>query len=699
MEFQGFQNILPASVVFIVIIGLIALSWFSYRKTRTLPVPAKTGLIALRAAALIILFLLLMNPYFYSSSEIEIKPRIAVFLDNSESVSIQKGEYQGRDSYEALLNELDFQNRNTFDFDYYSIGTESKETAPDSLSLDEPQTNLSAATDKILELEDGVKAGIMITDGIITYGKDPSFAVSTSSYPVYTIGIGDTSNVRDISVSNILTNATGYTNTNQVIEAELSQSGFNGRTVAVSLMSGDEVLQEQNISFDTDNQVKTAEFELELQEPGLKQFKIRVSPLDEEWTEANNQNTFSINVLDSKVRILHVAFKVHPDVRMLRSVISEDANNELTTLTWLGGNNFVESLPSETDFNLIIIHGVPESSISGFTLLDDISETPTILMSLGDYRQSPLEAINQARIIEPISNRNVQITLNQLMDGDQQPIMELPSYNPADLPTLYGPLRSSNREPQSENLYSSNFQNVDTESPVISVLEQGNIRRAHVNAWGWYRLYQSPVENQRQLAVDLFSNIVSWTSSDPDNRNLQISPARQSFTTSERPSINASLQNESGAPESDAIIEVQINSENGNSRSFNMNNEGNGNYSLELPNLSEGLYTFDAAARRGNREIDQQSGEFIVSNASTELTNINRNDKLLQSIADNTGASSFTYNNIDAFWDSLRVNNVFEAQTEVIENYQFPVRSIPWFVVVLLLLGTEWLLRKYYSLP
>src|SRR5690554_8237732 len=85
---------------------------------------AKIGLAALRASAFVILFFLLMNPFFYSSTEVEIESRVAVFLDNSESIGITKGEYAGLESYHQLLNELGFESLNEIQFQYYSIGEE-----------------------------------------------------------------------------------------------------------------------------------------------------------------------------------------------------------------------------------------------------------------------------------------------------------------------------------------------------------------------------------------------------------------------------------------------------------------------------------------------------------------------------------------------------------------------------------------------
>ncbi|MEQ8525530.1 hypothetical protein [Gracilimonas sp.] len=698
MDFQGFQHILPPAIIIILIIGLLALSWASYRKFSSIPSFGKWTLVALRSSALVVVLLLLLNPYFYSSRTVDLKPTIAVFLDNSESIDISKGDYEGLDSYIRLLNSLNFNSISEAEFRFYSIGESISEFIPDSLNAVESQTNLAEPVKSILEMEEQVQAAIIISDGIITFGRNPSINASNSSIPLYTIAVGDTSRVKDVSISNVLTNTTGYTNTNHIIEAEISQSGFASNNVNVSLIANEEVLQQQQITFDTDNQVKKAQFELELTEEGLKQFEIQATPLPDEWTNSNNSRLFSIDILDSKVKILHVAFQIHPDVKSIRSIIREDENNDLTTLTWLGGNRFVEELPDENEFNLIIVHGMP-GSVQDFSFLNPIVDTPTIFFELGSRSGIGFNELGTLELINTQANRVAPVRLNQLLEQDQQPILELPEVNLNEVPPLYSGLRSQLSDLQSTTLYSINYDGINTESPAVAIIEQGNLRRSHVLPWGWYKWIQSSNPLEREYAGTFIANLVSWTASDPDNRKLRISPAKKTFSTAEAPIINASLRNERGDPESDGIIEVEVSSDEGSPRSFNMENVGNGNYTLTLPRLSEGLYSYQAAARKGEREIETKSGEFLISNSSSELTNTIRDDALLKSISTNSGGSFFTYQNAESLWDSLKTANVLQSSTQTIEKYSFPVRSFYWFALVLLLLGSEWLLRKYYSLP
>ncbi len=697
MDFQGFQHIVSPALVIVIAILLLTLAWASYRKFESIPALSRGVLMALRGSAFVLILLLLLNPYFYSSKQVERKPGLAVFLDNSESVGIQKGDYQGLESYNQLLETLDFANQTRADVSFYSMGERIADIHPDSIMATENQTNLSQPVTSVLEMKEEVQAAVIISDGIITYGRNPAVDASGSVIPIYTIAIGDTSTVRDISVANVLTNSTGYTNTKHAIEAELSQSGYANNTVTVSLKAEGETLQSKQITFDTDRQIKKVQFELEATETGLKQYEITAEPLPGEWTEENNIYRFPIDILDSKVKILHIAFEIHPDVKAVRSVIRHDENNELTTLTWLGNNRFIEDLPDNPDPNLIIIHGAPPESIPP-VLLNLMSSTPTLFFELSPRSGRGLSEAG-IELITPKSNQVAKVNLEQLANEEEQPVMELPPLNLLELPTLYGPLRAELSELSGTALYATIFDGLNTDAPALAVTEQGNMRRGHVLPWGWFRLLRNPNPSQQNYTNQLFTNLISWTASDPDNRKLRVTPSKKTFTTAEAPTLNGSLRNERDEPENDGIIEIEMKSDGEPVRTFNMRNAGNGNYQLSFPRLSEGMYHYEATARKGNRVIETQSGEFMVSNSSSELTNTVRNDDLLRSIATNSGGNFFEYQNADALWDSLQSAQLLNSRTERVENYSFPVRSLFWFALVLLLLGTEWMLRKYYSLP
>lgn len=694
MEFQGFQNSIPVFVTLIVATLICVLSWFSYKKYSSISLAWKLSLSALRAVSLIVLLLLFLNPFFKTIDEIIVNPKIAVLLDGSESTAIQKGEYNGLESYQNVIANLrDAPNYTNLEFFYF--GETIQGIDPDEFSVIYPLTNIFNAVETITTSDEDFSSVILISDGIITSGKNPVLIARSSPIPIHTIAIGDTTKVKDISIQNISTNGTGFTNTVHKVLVEISQFGFHNRSVAVNLKSDDQILDSKSLSLSNDKEIYELYFEMELTEPGLKQFEIEINSGLEEWSSENNSAFFSIDVLDSKKKILHIASSVHPDVKALRSILMSDENIELSTYTSLGSIPGIKNINESNEYDLIIFHGNPSEKIFTELGLND-EETSTLFILLPDR-----ESITSSENFNIIGNDspnifNVQIEISS--QGSDHPILDLEESNLNNFAPVQSSINAYNEYPEASLLLTSRYQNISTNSPILSTLEQGNVRKSHLNASGWYKLYLSPNNTERAFITQLITNLVDWTSSNPDNRLLKVKPLKNAFNSGEFSMINASLINETGDIESNAVIEFTLKSDS-YAANFTMDNLGNGNYQLGIPNLMEGNYTFLATARKGNREIDTENGEFLVSQSSIELANTVRNDEILNNISTGSGGSFFDFKSLKEFWENSEIISNLNTKTEIKETYLYPVRSIFWFLIVITLLGSEWLIRKKFALP
>lgn len=701
MDFQGFQNTIPTLVIILICIALILISWFSYKKLKSISPLMRSLLITLRASALLIILLLFLNPYFFSSESVPKNPRLLFLLDDSESMSINKGNYEGVDTYQEVISELNLTDNSGLDIEYFTIGSESRQiSGPDSLRFLDTETNFTKAVSQIQELEDEFDAAVLISDGIITFGRNPSIQASNLSIPMYTIGLGDTSQVKDITISNLVSNPVGYTDTRHPVSVDISQNGFSAESVSVTLFdSGGNVLETKQVEFNSDNEIQTIDFEIGLTNPGLKQYSIQVQALSNEWNTENNSENFSIDVSDSKINILHIAFEVHPDVSVVRDILSYDKNIELETLTWISGNRFIEQeIPDMSSLDMVILHGLPGPGFN-ISFLEPLRDIPSLYINLPKTRSTRNSELSEFAFINNVGNQLFELGLVPQLNNTDHPVMELPEVNYENLAPVFSSLRTVTNAADVTTLFNSGFQGLDTPNILVGVLERGSLRRAEIAAWGWYRQYQSTNEMEREFVTKLISNLTLWVSNDPDNRMLKVSPSKSAFGISEQVIINANLNNESGEAESDASIEISIRSQQNEPRSFNMKNEGQGSYKLEINSLAPGLYSYTATARKGDRNIDEQTGEFLIEDSNTELVNTIRDDELLSTLATETGGTFYPFGNMSTFWSDLDADGILQVKNEQVESYTFPVRNIFWFIIVLLLLGTEWVLRKYFSLP
>ena len=700
MEFQGFQSSLPLWLMIPIGIIVLYLSYRSYRDQNSLSVSLKTILISLRSLAFILLLLLLLNPFFKGFENINDKPDVLVFIDDSKSASLIKGDYLGQESMNEVLNALNLKNTDDINFRSYSIGNSVSTIDLDSVSYSQTETNLFDVYQQIKDSEYDVTSAIIISDGIYTVGRDPVFSLSDVQIPIYSIAIGDTSSINDVILKGIKTQPVGYVNTEHLVEVTIQQNGYPNQEISIELNEGSEVIESKTLNFEGRESL-LVNFNVPLRTEALKQYSVNINPVNGEWSTENNSQLFTIEVLDNKIQILSLAFEVHPDIGAIRNVLKSDANVKLIEKTWIQGTNFIEpeDFPSPDSLELVLIHGLPNNQATLSILNSYFDQIPSVLFQTPrglDLQSNPLyQDYIQLQSYTGTANVGIIPTLSK----DEHPILELPEVDYKTLESISSYYRGVTLDALSTPLFNSIFQGIETKQPVIAISETGSLRRVHVNAYGWFQLNQSSRQIERDFFTSLINNIYSWAANKPDNRRLKISPTQQVFNSTESITIDAYLENESGNIEREGRIDIEISDPSGNERTFTMDNNGDGSYNLKVPYSTQGLYSFDAIARKGDRIIDQQSGEFALSPSNSELVNTIRNDELLKQTALMTGGEFVDFKDASSVISRMNEANLFKQNISQREIFDFPVQHPFWFLLVITILAGEWLTRKFYSLP
>jgi hypothetical protein len=199
----------------------------------------------------------------------------------------------------------------------------------------------------------------------------------------------------------------------------------------------------------------------------------------------------------------------------------------------------------------------------------------------------------------------------------------------------------------------------------------------------------------------LITNLVSWTSTSPDRENLTIEPAKSVFSENEAVELQATLFNERGEPEPDAVIQIEVIFEDSEEESsiFRMTHRQNESYYAEIGNYPQGIYRVEATATKNNRTIGTAETRVRVSQSSAEFLNTKRNDALLNRLTEFTQGLFLVDYDMDRLNDFLQTSEVIQEQSEVSEELVYIHHSALWFFIVLLLLSAEWMLRRSVSLP
>jgi len=226
----------------------------------------------------------------------------------------------------------------------FTFGSKVKEARADSLdklNFSEGSTNFSNIFSGIKKDEQNISAITIISDGVITEGTNPVFTAEKMGIPVFTIGIGDSTRRNDVEIKNVLYNEYIYAGTPTSLLISIANKGFAGKSVTLSLSENDKPVEQKNIILNEDG-VQNEEFIYTPKDGGEKKISVVVSPLEGEFTTANNKKVFYINVLSNKIKVVILSGAPSPDMAILKTVLQSDENLSVNSLTYIAPGKTVE---------------------------------------------------------------------------------------------------------------------------------------------------------------------------------------------------------------------------------------------------------------------------------------------------------------------------------------------------------------------
>lgn len=702
-EFQGFSLLLPFWLLLLLFLVTVVITIVSYRQYTSFSLSQKATLISVRIASYVVLFLLLANPVYIHVTNLIQKAGIAIMVDNSASISIEKGNWNGIESMQGFLASL--LTMDTIDFEYtlFGFGANLREIdTPDDLSFDEGATDLDRVISDIRSRNEFDQI-ILISDGISTRGRDPIYSGLNSMIPITTIAIGDTSYQNDIVLVNIDHPTVSYVDAVTRINATVRNEGFMNDTVRTGLYQNNTLIQSKIIRFDQNRSTQQVVFELETKTEGQQQYEVRVTTLPGEWNTENNNRSFTIEVLDNRIRVLHLAFELHPDVGAIRNVLFDNESVYLNERTWIEGNRFIEGpLPGNADtLDVVVIHGYPDTASQELSLsIRELTmNRPFVFIHTPGTSISRLQSVipSSSHITNPALLRNSVIQLAKESSASGHVITQFDEIDWGRSPNVNMSVIVSENDTFNQSIISGLNRNTGLSQPALTVSQNSAYRNSFVLFNGFYGWFLAD-EQYRVAMGQLLTNVITWTATDNRVDIFQISTSESEYSLSDQIIFSARVRNESGALESAATVSLQLINESGEMSNFTLIPEGLGNYSLNIPSLPIGSYRYNARADKEIMKIGSKDGFFTIGRTSIEYVETRRNDAVLKAIADNSGGQFYIYDNIPAIDDLVMMkldgNNVQTIRETILMN-----RNPIWFILLILLLGIEWFIRKKLLLP
>lgn len=698
----------PLLLVLCVLAG-VALAVFTYQRSVPRPAGARFALlVGLRGGALALVFFLLFEPIWRSVTRDEAPPVLALLVDDSQSLTVEDVDEQ----LQTALASISTMEVSGGGLERYRFADDAERLAPeDTLGQGGTRTDLARALRTVADdLERENLAGVVVlSDGRVTAGRNPVYLAERYPVPIYTVVVGDTTAQRDVRINRVLTNDIAYVGVEVPVRVGVLHSGFPDERVTVSLVEDGQRLATETLTLGRDGTEATVDLRLTPGSPGLRRYTVSVTTLDGEVTTRNNAETVTIRVLENRRRVLFVAAAPGPDVTALRRLVEADPNVEVVARTQRAPGQFYEGpLPTAfDDIDLLILAGYPGSVADSETLrrLSAGVEGGLPVLFVLTQQTDPTvlrQAFEEALPVVPQRSRplyyEAQMALtaagafHPILDGSDAAgrLERLP-------PVLYNESRWR-ASPDAQTLATIQVSGAVLDDPLLVVRRRGGLRSAALlgaGTWRWANLPED-LEDMTAFYPRLTENLLRWLTTRADRRPVRVRPTRDLFGEGEPVTLSGQVYDEALTPLSEALVEVVVTAPDGTTTPHVMAAVGTGRYTLDLGARAEGTYRFSATATLpgAGTMLGEDAGSFAVGALALELQNPTADAALMRQLARRSGGAVIPANDIGQLRDVLAQPGRF-TPLSVESERETPLWHVPWWLaVVVVLLATEWVLRK-----
>ena len=322
-------------------------------------------LISYRIIIFFILGILLLNPVINFSGEKEKKLDWAIFIDNSASIkyhqtpsinAVQLG-------IESLVNKLV---EKDISYHLYQFADNIQKVNFPQLIGNGVTTNIGIIPETIKQLGNQIAGVVIISDGLITEGKDPIKDFQEFDFPIHTIGIGEGSELVDVTIESIDAPTVVLKSDWVDVNITIQSVGNIGDRLSVSLYNNRELQGSKHIRLMGMESKKEVNFRFRPKEIGKQQYEVRISSVEDEIDIQNNRQKFSLLVLKDRYKVALLTGSPNKNTSVLKQKLKNNPRVELDHFIRITETRFQPAIKTfwESPYELIIFDNYPIKPLS-----------------------------------------------------------------------------------------------------------------------------------------------------------------------------------------------------------------------------------------------------------------------------------------------------------------------------------------------
>ena len=714
-------------LVLLVTLALAGISWLLYRRRRFVPLPQMMAVWVLQVAMLALVIWALQQPTLSTEQLRAGENAVAFVLDNSESMAYGGTESRLQQAMRSLSISLAADSALQLSVQHYELSDRAR---PVNSFLETEasgsETSIAASlTDVLREARFSPLAAIVLSsDGADTSGGlSPAELAGIAGFgvPVHTVAVGREMLPEDIELTDIMLPNKALPGS--TITARVSIRHDAAASTRIKVYNGDDLLESLPVELRPDTSVTTTWVDIELAEAGHHHLRFSVDSIPGEQELRNNSRSTLVAVADRTYRVLYFEGEPRWEYKFMRRALSDDEDLQIASLLRVSPNKFyrqgidspdqLESgFPATRDelfaYDALIIGSVEAASLSDVQqeiIHDFVSERGGSLLMLagpnglgnGGWGQSQIADVLPARL--PPSTINTffrkRATAVLTPHGANDQMLRLADSTDANrdawnqLPDIADYQVTGNLKPAAVTLL-----NAKSDVGLIPLLLTQQFGRGHAyilasgGTWRWQM--SMPVEDQshetfwRQLLRSLVAHA-------PHNVSLTASGDAASTGVS----LRAEFRDDKFRPIDDIGVTAVVTHQDGDSWSIDLAPSADepGVFQAAVSPTASGTWYFEAVATRNGEPIETARTSIHYEAGQAEYFNFRRDSRALQRLSEATGGRFLELDELDALPDLLRYSSSGITETDYRPIWDAPAV----FLLLLLLKGGEWLLRRRWS--
>ena len=604
----------------------------------------------------------------------------------------------------------------------------------DSLKADASVTDISSVFSFIQNEQKTKNIGALIlySDGAYNAGSNPMYYAEKLGIPVYAVGLGDSTEIRDVALSEIFTNDVATINVTQPVDVTVRSVGAkSGDRLMVSLLADEEKIGEEPLSLKEGTNDYTMGFSFTPKKEGVVKLAAKITPSDHsiDATEKNNLRISYVNVLKNKFRIVLFAGSPSSDVSFIRDYYEGRKEIEFISYVQKQGAEFYEGNPAAEkvkDADLVILIGFPISSTSNesLALVRKLLVSESRPMLFVPSRSLDLEKLRSLEDAMPFSLKGARASGNELKvstalasDKKDNPIFRAKSEQTSQtkwesLAPLIKTETHFAAKPESEVLAEATMQGVKLGEPLVMSRTIGRARQVAFTGYGLWQWKLTSFGRERafaslsrkkdstaigESALDIFlGNSTRWLVTHDDQKRVRIGPTRKLYDAGEKIEFSGQVYDESFIPVDGATVTTKVTGANISTPiALTLEPLSSGRYSAKFSQgLSAGDYTYTGEAKVDGKLLGTDGGRFNVGDYSPEFAEPRMRSDILRALSERTGGKFYTPETAAALMKDIQASSNFHAK-RLEEKKDYEGRNM-WQLLILAVafFSTEWFIRK-----